>query len=117
MRISDWSSDVCSSDLLIAATAGLFWATPTGFIPAQDQGYFLVVAKLPSGASVERTDEVLQKVARRVLPVDGVLGSVMLAGFDGPSPTLAPNSAAAIGRASCRKECVRTGRSRWSPYH
>src|SRR3546814_4076055 len=82
---------------LIAATAGLFWATPTGFIPAQDQGYFLVVAKLPSGASVERTDEVLQKVARRVLPVDGVLGSVMLAGFDGPSQTLAPNSE--IGRA------------------
>src|SRR3546814_14189317 len=54
-----------------------------------------VVAKLPSGASVERTDEVLQKVARRVLPVAGVLGSVMLAGFDGPSQTLAPNSAAA----------------------
>ncbi|MEQ8309295.1 MAG: multidrug efflux RND transporter permease subunit [Sphingopyxis sp.] len=80
---------------LIAATAGLFWATPTGFIPAQDQGYFLVVAKLPSGASVERTDEVLQKVAARVLPVEGVLGSVMLAGFDGPSQTLAPNSAAA----------------------
>src|SRR3546814_7096358 len=80
---------------LIAATAGLFWSTPTGFIPAQDQGYFLVVAKLPSGASFERTDEVLQKVARRVLPVDGVLGSVMLAGFDGPSQTLAPNSAAA----------------------
>ena len=50
---------------LIAATAGLFWATPTGFIPAQDQGYFLVVAKLPSGASVERTDAVLKKVAGR----------------------------------------------------
>ena len=80
---------------LIAATAGLFWATPTGFIPAQDQGYFLVALKLPSGASVERTDAVLQKVAARVLPVEGVLGSVMLAGFDGPSQTLAPNSAAA----------------------
>jgi hydrophobe/amphiphile efflux-1 (HAE1) family protein len=80
---------------LIAATAGLFWATPTGFIPAQDQGYFLVVAKLPAGASVERTDAVLKKVAARVLPVEGVLGSVMLAGFDGPSQTLAPNSAAA----------------------
>ncbi|MGH6633924.1 MAG: efflux RND transporter permease subunit, partial [Sphingopyxis sp.] len=80
---------------LIAATAALFWATPTGFIPAQDQGYFLVVAKLPSGASVERTDAVLKKVAGRVLPIKGVLGSVMLAGFDGPSQTLAPNSAAA----------------------
>ncbi|MBA3942315.1 MAG: hydrophobe/amphiphile efflux-1 family RND transporter, partial [Sphingopyxis sp.] len=80
---------------LIAATMGLFWATPTGFIPAQDQGYFLIVAKLPSGASVERTDAVLQKVGQRVLPIEGVLGSVMLAGFDGPSQTLAPNSAAA----------------------
>src|SRR3546814_10455639 len=70
---------------LIAATAGLFWATPTGFIPAQDQGYFLVVAKLPSGASVERTDAVLKKVAGRVLPIEGVLGSVMHAGFDGRS--------------------------------
>src|SRR3546814_16376844 len=24
---------------------------------------------------------------------------------------------AKIGRASCREECVSTGRSRWSPYH
>ena len=31
----------------------------------------------------------------RAVPVEGVLGSVMLAGFDGPSQTLAPNSAAA----------------------
>ncbi|PZQ24169.1 MAG: hydrophobe/amphiphile efflux-1 family RND transporter [Sphingopyxis macrogoltabida] len=80
---------------LIAATAGLFWATPTGFIPAQDQGYFLAVVQLPPGASVERTDAALRKVADRILPIDGILGSVMLAGFDGPSQTLAPNAAAA----------------------
>ena len=80
---------------LIAATAALFWVTPTGFIPAQDQGYFLTVVQLPSGASVERTDAVVQKVAKRILPLAGVKGAVMLAGFDGPSQTLAPNSAAA----------------------
>jgi hydrophobe/amphiphile efflux-1 (HAE1) family protein len=80
---------------LIAATIGLFWVTPSGFIPAQDQGYFLTVVQLPSGASVERTDAVVQKVARRILPLAGVKGAVMLAGFDGPSQTLAPNSAAA----------------------
>jgi hydrophobe/amphiphile efflux-1 (HAE1) family protein len=80
---------------LIAATVGLFWATPSGFIPAQDQGYFLTVVQLPSGASVGRTDEVVQKVAKRILPLAGVKGAVMLAGFDGPSQTLAPNSAAA----------------------
>ncbi|WP_066779206.1 efflux RND transporter permease subunit [Sphingomonas sp. CCH5-D11] len=80
---------------LIAATGAIFVATPTGFIPAQDQGYFLTVVQLPAGASVERTDAVVQKVARRILPLEGVKGVVMLAGFDGPSQTLAPNTAAA----------------------
>jgi hydrophobe/amphiphile efflux-1 (HAE1) family protein len=80
---------------LIVATVGLFWATPTGFIPAQDQGYFLTIVQLPAGASVERTDAVVQKVAKRILPLAGVKGVVMLAGFDGPSQTLAPNTAAA----------------------
>ncbi|MGN6270490.1 MAG: efflux RND transporter permease subunit [Sphingomonas sp.] len=80
---------------LIAATVGLFWVTPTGFIPAQDQGYFLTVIQLPPGSSLERTDAVMQDVVKRILPIPGVKGSVMLAGFDGPSQTLAPNAAAA----------------------
>src|SRR3569833_2852187 len=80
---------------LIAATAGLFWITPSGFIPAQDQGYFLTVIQLPPGSSLERTDAVMRKVAARILPIPGVTGSVMLAGFDGASQTQAPNAAAA----------------------
>ena len=80
---------------LIALTVGVFWATPTGFVPAQDQGYFLTVIQLPPGSSIERTDAVMKKVAARIIPLKGVLGSVMLAGFDGPSQTLAPNTAAA----------------------
>jgi hydrophobe/amphiphile efflux-1 (HAE1) family protein len=78
---------------LIALTAGVFAATPTGFVPAQDQGYFLVVIKLPSGASLERTDAVVRKVAERILPIQGVRASNMLTGFDGASRTQAPNSA------------------------
>ena len=80
---------------LIGATVGLFWVTPSGFIPAQDQGYFLTVIQLPPGSSLERTDEVMRKVAARILPIDGVKGAVMLAGFDGASQTQAPNAAAA----------------------
>ena len=80
---------------LIAATVGLFYITPTGFIPAQDQGYFLTVIQLPPGSSLERTDAVMRKVAARILPIPGVKGSVMLAGFDGASQTQAPNAAAA----------------------
>ena len=94
---------------LIAATAALFWATPTGFIPAQDQGYFLTVVQLPAGASVERTDAAVQKVAKRLLPLAGVKGAVMLAGFDGPSQTLAPNAAAAYIPLLSFKERARLG--------
>jgi len=81
--------------VLIAATIGLFSITPTGFIPAQDQGYFLTVIQLPPGSSIERTDAVMRKVAARILPIPGVKGAVMLAGFDGASQTQAPNAAAA----------------------
>jgi hydrophobe/amphiphile efflux-1 (HAE1) family protein len=80
---------------LIALTTGVFLVTPTGFVPAQDQGYFLTVVQLPPGSSIDRTDAVMRKVAARILPLDGVKGAVMLAGFDGASRTLAPNSAAA----------------------
>jgi hydrophobe/amphiphile efflux-1 (HAE1) family protein len=80
---------------LIGATVALFSITPTGFIPAQDQGYFLTVVQLPSGSSLERTDEVLRDVADRIMPIPGVEGAVMLAGFDGASQTQAPNAAAA----------------------
>ncbi|WP_088185335.1 efflux RND transporter permease subunit [Sphingobium sp. Z007] len=79
---------------LIVATAGLFWVTPAGFIPSQDQGYFLAVVQLPSGASLERTDKVTREVADKILPIKGLRGAVMFAGFDGPSQTAAPNSAA-----------------------
>ncbi|MBN8968324.1 MAG: multidrug efflux RND transporter permease subunit [Rhizobiales bacterium] len=37
-------------------------ATPTGFIPSDDQGAFFVVIQLPDGASVGRTTEVVKQV-------------------------------------------------------
>jgi hydrophobe/amphiphile efflux-1 (HAE1) family protein len=79
---------------LIAATIALFWVTPGGFIPAQDQGYFLAVAQLPPGASLERTDKVTQEIAAKILPIKGIRGAVMFAGFHGPSQTQAPDAAA-----------------------
>src|SRR5438270_12721123 len=37
----------------------------------------------------------MRKVAARILPIEGVKGAVMFAGFDGASQTQAPNAAAA----------------------
>jgi hydrophobe/amphiphile efflux-1 (HAE1) family protein len=80
---------------LVVLTVSLFWATPAGFIPAQDQGYALAAIQLPPGSSIERTDAVLKKVVDRVLKVPGTEAAVMFAGFDGASGTQASNAGAA----------------------
>ncbi|MCJ2188193.1 efflux RND transporter permease subunit [Novosphingobium beihaiensis] len=79
---------------LILATLGLFWATPAGFVPQQDQGYFLAAIFLPPGSSLSRTDDAMQDIAKRILPIKGLRGAVMFAGFHGPSRTQAPDAAA-----------------------
>jgi len=81
---------------LMALTGAAFWWTPSGFIPAQDQAYFLTVIQLPPGSSTARTDAVMKKVAARVLKIPGIKDTVMLSGFDGASQTRAASSAAAF---------------------
>src|SRR6266850_6229130 len=80
----DWSSDVCSSDLVydrlergyarligvlvrhsgLSVVAALILIgiggyglsrVPTGFIPIEDQGYLLAAVQLPDGAALDRT--------------------------------------------------------------
>ena len=80
---------------LVAGTAALFWVTPTGFIPAQDQGYALAVVQLPPGSSLEQTDKVLRGTVDKLLKVPGTRAAAMFAGFDGASGTQASNTAAA----------------------
>jgi hydrophobe/amphiphile efflux-1 (HAE1) family protein len=81
--------------VLIGLTGISLAATPTGFVPQQDQGYFVSVIQLPPGASSPRTDAVMKKVAERVLGIEGITGTVMLSGFDGTTQTQSANSAAA----------------------
>jgi hydrophobe/amphiphile efflux-1 (HAE1) family protein len=80
---------------LIALTVAALWATPTGFIPQQDQAYFFTVIQLPPGSATSRTDAVMKKVAKRMLKIDGIKGTVMLSGFDGTSETQSASAAAA----------------------
>lgn len=79
--------------LLIALTVFQFNNTAKGFIPQQDQGYLITVIQLPPGASLDRTDQVLQQVTQKVLSTEGVENTVAFAGFDGASFTNASNAA------------------------
>lgn len=44
------------------ATAGLFQAVPSGFVPAQDKQYLIGFAQLPDGATLDRTDDVIRRM-------------------------------------------------------
>src|SRR3546814_11260522 len=114
MRISDWSSDVCSSDL--AAPAGHGWhdrAThePRGLHPDEARC-----------SAMRRRSDAAFKGRRR----PGRTASGMIGIFQAGGSRLWVTDAAQIGALSRQarrseerrvgKECGSTGRTRWGPY-
>lgn len=79
---------------LMVLTGVQFNRVPGGFIPAQDQGYFIVSIQLPPGASLDRTDAVVQEAVDLLLDMDGVENAVAFAGFAGATFTNSTNAAA-----------------------
>lgn len=67
---------------MIWATWGLFHKVPSGFIPQEDQGFFIVAVMLPPGASLERTTAVLHEVEQWLNEQPEVAHAVTLAGMD-----------------------------------
>ncbi|MET0270253.1 MAG: multidrug efflux RND transporter permease subunit, partial [Sphingomonas sp.] len=78
---------------LIGLAGWRLFATPAGFIPAQDQGYVIGVLQMPPGASLQRTDEVLRQAQGIALKDPATAGTLAVAGLDGASFTNAPNAA------------------------
>src|SRR3546814_18373787 len=105
MRISDWSSDVCSSDLFsqpIVATA------PAGEIKVVKVGY--ADLNLDSESGLARLDSRLRAAARSVCDVRPEVET-----------TLREMATSRCFRSRTEerrvgKECVSPCRSRWSPY-
>ena len=54
--------------------------TPSGFLPDEDQGYFITVAQLPDGASKKRTVAVMDKLEEFFLSSPAVYGTNALVG-------------------------------------
>src|SRR3546814_17469724 len=99
MRISDWSSDVCSSDLLLSYprdTAGSLMTTEFVSVPAT----WTVEATLQHIREVERT----RKTVYAIYVLD-------------PASQRLLRTASRSEERRVGKECVSTCRSRWSPYH
>ena len=77
--------------LLIGAGA-MFKAVPAGFIPVQDKLYLIAGVKMPEGASIERTDAVLKKMAKLAMEVEGVQDEIAFPGLNPLQFTNTPNS-------------------------
>src|SRR3546814_19696750 len=100
MRISDWSSDVCSSDLLMAVRVNKAGVHRV-LIPANLHPFYRATL---------RTLLSPQKIAIAEIAFDPATGRIDQAALE----------AAGHERSEERrvgKECVRTCRSRWSTYH
>ncbi len=53
----------------------LYVKMPTSFLPAEDQGYAMIIVQLPPGATLDRTDKVMDQI-RHILSKDPATESV-----------------------------------------
>ncbi|KAA0700775.1 AcrB/AcrD/AcrF family protein [Neorhizobium sp. P12A] len=66
---------------MIGATYFLFQAVPGGFVPAQDKQYLIGFAQLPDGATLDRTEDVVQKMNDIVMKQPGVDHAIAFPGL------------------------------------
>lgn len=60
---------------------GLGKIVPSGFIPTEDQGTIYANVTTPNGATLERTEQVMNKIDKAALGIDAVESVSTLAGF------------------------------------
>ncbi|MBN3582632.1 efflux RND transporter permease subunit [Algoriphagus aestuarii] len=71
--------------ILLLFGAGIFFENeilPAGFIPSEDQGTIYAIIQTPPGATLERTNQVSQKLQKICEEIDGVESVSSLAGYE-----------------------------------
>ena len=96
---------------LIALTGFGFAHVPSGFVPQQDQGYFIVSVQLPQGAALSRTDTVVKQLEHILLDIPGIVHTASFAGFSGATRTNATNAGAIFTPLAPFEERVKKGLS------
>jgi HAE1 family hydrophobic/amphiphilic exporter-1 len=71
--------------VLLTFCAGTWFlnsSVPTGFIPNEDQGMFYAIIQTPPGSSLERTNQIAEKLQKVAEGIDGVQSVSALAGYE-----------------------------------
>jgi HAE1 family hydrophobic/amphiphilic exporter-1 len=67
---------------VLAASGWLFNKTPQSFLPEEDQGALFAALRLPEGASINRTEDVVKQVEDIAKPIPGVEGVLSVVGLN-----------------------------------
>src|SRR5258706_14330826 len=67
--------------VMVAIAVGLWRLTPGPLVPDEDQGFYIALVILPDGSSLERTDEMVQKVVAAVKENPNIKDAVAFPGF------------------------------------
>src|SRR3546814_12466913 len=99
MRISDWSSDVCSSDLIKEKTHGSKDSLGTLFQSIEAINSVIAL----TGPQADKFNSILQDMANKAGETDRAFAKM--------------NKSERSEERRVGKECVSTCRSRWEPTH
>ena len=65
----------------LAATYVVYKTVPTGFVPDEDQGWFMITVQAPQGASVEYTTNSIREVEAIISREKDIIGAFSVIGF------------------------------------
>jgi HAE1 family hydrophobic/amphiphilic exporter-1 len=68
--------------VLLGLTGWLYTRVPTGFLPDEDQGYFITVIQGPEGASLNYTSDLMRRVEADLLKLPETRATFAIGGFD-----------------------------------
>lgn len=71
--------------LWLAFAAGIYFFSstiPSGFIPSEDQGMLYAIVQTPPGSTLERTNDVSNKLLAEIQQVEGVQSVSSIAGYE-----------------------------------
>ncbi len=79
---------------IAGASLLLLERVPGGFLPDEDQGYFIVNVELPDAATLERTQKVVDRINQRLAETPGVAHVISISGYTALDALLKTNCGA-----------------------
>ena len=85
---------------LLLCVVGIFWLVrilPTGFIPDEDQGFFLGSVQLPEAATLQRTQDAIAEIDAMAKVIPGIESTITVAGYNMLQGATQPNCGIIVG--------------------